>query len=85
MEWKSKDDYNWELYNIEEDRSEINNLSEKEPEQVAHMIEMWNDWAKEKKYFLGTKHLISWMHGKQSISHTKSMNIGKKAKIYEQN
>ncbi|MCK0137028.1 arylsulfatase [Arenibacter sp. S6351L] len=49
MEWKSNEDNNWELYNIEEDRSEINNLSEKEPEKVAHMIEMWNDWAKEKK------------------------------------
>ncbi|MEG3659917.1 arylsulfatase [Arenibacter palladensis] len=48
MEWKSKEHNNWELYNIKEDRTEIYDLSEKEPGQVAHMVEMWNAWAKQK-------------------------------------
>jgi len=36
----------WELYNIAEDRSELNDLSESQPDQVAKLTEMWNKWAK---------------------------------------
>ncbi len=36
----------WELYNLSEDRSEMNNLADKYPERVAQMDSVWNDWAK---------------------------------------
>ncbi len=36
----------WELYNIEEDRSELNNLASKYPEKVKEMSEKWYAWAK---------------------------------------
>lgn len=36
----------WELYNLAEDRTEMNNLAEKYPERVQRMIKEWNDWAK---------------------------------------
>ena len=33
-----------ELYNITEDRFEINNLTEKNPEKVTKLLAMWDDW-----------------------------------------
>jgi len=35
----------WELYNISEDRSEIVDLSEKNPEILARMIIQYEEWA----------------------------------------
>ena len=35
----------WELYNLVEDRSEINNLAEKHPEKVEQMSKAWREWA----------------------------------------
>jgi arylsulfatase len=35
----------WELYDIEKDRSEQNNLSAKYPEMVKEMASKWQDWA----------------------------------------
>lgn len=35
----------WELYNIESDRVESNDLAKKAPERVARMASMWEAWA----------------------------------------
>ncbi len=35
----------WELYNIAEDRSELNDLAESMPEKVAELARMWQIWA----------------------------------------
>jgi arylsulfatase len=45
--WKLVRDFPfpWELYNIEEDRSEMHNLIEKEPEQAQRMKEAYEKWA----------------------------------------
>ena len=37
--------FNWELYDIENDRTELNNLAEKEPEKLREMVEKWEAWA----------------------------------------
>ena len=37
----------WELYNLQTDRSETNNLAEKYPEKVKKMAADWEKWAKE--------------------------------------
>lgn len=39
---KEKD---WELYNIEDDRAEMNNLAEAYPSLVQHLKESWEKWA----------------------------------------
>lgn len=35
----------WELYDMKEDRTELNNFAEKYPERVKTMAEMWHQWA----------------------------------------
>jgi arylsulfatase len=35
----------WELYDVEADRTELNNLAEKHPERVKRMAAMWQSWA----------------------------------------
>lgn len=37
----------WELYNIDEDRTELNDLAAQQPERVAEMAEAWEAWAAE--------------------------------------
>jgi arylsulfatase len=37
--------FEWELYNMKEDRSELNNLSGKYPRKKSEMIEMYQKWA----------------------------------------
>ena len=37
----------WELYDIEADRTEMNNLASSEPDRVARMAELWENWARE--------------------------------------
>ena len=37
----------WELYDLENDRTELNNLSKKNPKIVGRLSDLWNDWAKE--------------------------------------
>jgi arylsulfatase len=47
-EWKlvsQKPDNKWELYNINTDRSELNDLSAKYPEKVKAMSELYDAWA----------------------------------------
>ena len=36
---------NWELYDMETDRTETRNLSDQFPEIVQELAEEWNDWA----------------------------------------
>ena len=35
----------WELYNLDEDRTEQNDVSKKFPAMAAHLIRQWDDWA----------------------------------------
>jgi arylsulfatase len=36
---------NWELYDVEADRSELHDVASQYPERVAKMSKDWNDWA----------------------------------------
>ena len=36
---------NWELYDLESDRTELRNLAEEHPDQVELMAQAWSDWA----------------------------------------
>ncbi|MEZ6057363.1 MAG: arylsulfatase [Planctomycetaceae bacterium] len=36
----------WELYNLADDRCEMNNLADKHPERLAEMVSHWEQWAK---------------------------------------
>jgi arylsulfatase len=46
--WKlvSKFPGTWELYDIEADRTEMNDLAEKDPERVQSMSKLYDEWAK---------------------------------------
>ena len=35
----------WELYDINADRTELNNLSEKKPKRLKRMVNEWESWA----------------------------------------
>ena len=35
----------WELYDLDEDRSELNDLSEKHSDRAKDMAEQWEAWA----------------------------------------
>jgi arylsulfatase len=35
----------WELYDMENDRTELNNLAEQNPEKVKELESLWNEWA----------------------------------------
>lgn len=39
----------WELYDMEADRTEMNNLAAEQPERVKRMASQWRQWAKENK------------------------------------
>ena len=39
----------WELYDLNEDRSELNDLSEKHPQRAKEMADQWEAWAIEAK------------------------------------
>ena len=47
--WKLVREYKkpWELYDIEADRTELNNLAEKESARMNQMAERWEAWAQE--------------------------------------
>ena len=40
-----QDEVDWELYNIETDRSELHNLAEQQPERVKQMSAQWRAYA----------------------------------------
>lgn len=44
--WEKDSEYNWELYDMELDRSELKNLIEKMPQKAKEMENLWKDWAK---------------------------------------
>ena len=35
----------WELYDIKADRTELNNLAEKQPKRLKRMADRWESWA----------------------------------------
>ncbi len=35
----------WELYNVEQDRTELHDLAQQQPERVARMAKAWDEWA----------------------------------------
>lgn len=45
-ESKQSNDYHWELYDLEEDRTETNDLSGQFPERAKHMLDVWHEWDK---------------------------------------
>lgn len=45
QEWKEGNEDNWELYDLENDRTETNNLITKMPNKANKMIVMYNEWA----------------------------------------
>ena len=38
-------EFDWELYNIRDDRNELNNLADQHPEIVARLDRAWRNWA----------------------------------------
>ena len=46
--WKlvSRHPGNWELYDIEADRTELNDLAARNPQKVAQLKALWESWAK---------------------------------------
>ena len=59
-----QDDVKWELYNLVDDRSELNNLASSQPQRLKTMIELWISHAKRK--------VIPWPIKKREITISKS-------------
>lgn len=49
--WQYYQNGAWELYDMEQDRSELKDLSGQYPEKVQELIKLWNDWAKQAQVF----------------------------------
>ena len=45
MAWDDQEPAQWELYDMETDRTEMHNLADQLPEKVEEMKNRWNDWA----------------------------------------
>uniref|UniRef100_UPI003568AD0F sulfatase-like hydrolase/transferase n=1 Tax=Draconibacterium sp. TaxID=1965318 RepID=UPI003568AD0F len=43
--WNNKRETEWELYDMETDRTEMNDLAQSMPDKVAEMDKMYSDWA----------------------------------------
>ena len=39
--WSNFNDDEWELYNVDEDRSELHNLAAERPEKVRELVNLW--------------------------------------------
>ena len=59
-----QENVNWELYNLAEDRSELNDLSKEQPEKLQSMIKLWTEQANRTK-------VIPWPNGKQKTTKKK--------------
>lgn len=46
QEWNENDKNNWELYDLDKDRTETNNIIAKMPNKANNMIALYNEWAK---------------------------------------
>src|SRR5690606_29364435 len=46
MKWEEDRRGKWELYEISKDRTELNDLSEKEPDRLASLVAAWEEWAR---------------------------------------
>ena len=48
-DWKLVKEYKkpWELYNIADDRTEMRNLAESNPQKKDEMVAQWESWAKQ--------------------------------------
>lgn len=44
--WKKDAEFNWELYDLDKDRSETNDLADQMPEKVSELELVWKAWAK---------------------------------------
>ena len=47
QEWDKDLGNNWELYDLENDRTEMNDLAEEIPDKAQEMIEMYKEWAEQ--------------------------------------
>ncbi len=65
--WSKKTETNWELYKLEEDRTEMNNLSITFPEIVKEMSEMYDNWAT-------TNKVLPWNEIEKRYSEKKDKN-----------
>ena len=66
----------WELYDLNADRSELNDLSEKYPERTREMAERWEAWAIEAK-----AKPWPWNRKKSSFSKKKVFNLKSDANL----
>lgn len=60
----------WQLYDLKEDRSELNDLSEKHPQRAKEMADQWEAWAIEAK-----AKPWPWNRKKSSFSKKKAFNL----------
>jgi len=58
--WKQDQKDNWELYDMETDHTEMNDLAASMPEKVAEMKALYEKWAENKK-------VIPWEEVRQII------------------
>ena len=45
MKWEKGKPETWELYHISSDRTELSNLSAKEPDRLRELVSAWDEWA----------------------------------------
>ena len=57
--WNKEDGGRWELYDLEADRTEMNNLAAADPERVAAMGKVYDSWA-------ARAQVVPWMSWKKS-------------------
>ncbi len=40
----------WELYNVEDDQTELNDLAQKNPEKLRSLLKLYEQWRAERPY-----------------------------------
>lgn len=61
----------WELYDIDADRTELNDLAGKHPDRVRSMADMWDRWAKRAKVYP----LTPYYNNRKGLSRKKSFEL----------